>query len=430
MATFADFLAMRWGRLATTQELKQAARIISRNVWQMDGLSAAVPFFEKPGDNQLSLFDDFELQAAPSEKLLSPKIKNWRAKKILEFRQLIKSRGKDMKFDYVIGNPPYQETTDSESTRMPPIYNLFMDAAYQIADKVELITPARFLFNAGYTPKSWNEKMLHDPHFKVLFYEPKSDQIFQNTEIKGGIVITYRDANENFGEIGVFTKYPELNDIVKKVARRTDSYMNSIAYPPLSYGLTEQVAIDYPDSLDRLRTSAFTKLAEIFHSEKPKDKHQYISIYGLLNGKRVKRFVRKDYIKDKSGILNKWSLLLPEASGIGSFGEKTPAGEIASPGTAFLQTFVGLGAFDSKQDVLSLEKYIRTKFARALLGIYKITQHCSPNVWRLVPLQDFTSSSDIDWSLSIPEIDAQLYKKYKLTKEEIAFIESNVKEMT
>ena len=430
LATFADFLAYRWGRLATERELKQAARIISRNLWQMDGINAAVPFAKKTKDTQLTLFDDLELQAEIAESFLSPKIKNWRGKKIIEFKQLAKSGGKEMKFDFVIGNPPYQETTDSESTRMPPIYNLFMDAAYQIADKVELITPARFLFNAGYTPKSWNEKMLHDPHFKVLFYEPKSDQIFQNTEIKGGIVITYRDTNEDFGEIGVFTKYPELNDIVKKVGRCTDSYMNSIAYPPLSYGLTEQVAIDCPGSLDRLRTSAFTKLSEIFHSEKPKDKHQYISIYGLLNGKRVKRFVRKDYIKDKSGILNKWSLLLPEASGIGSFGEKTPSGEIASPGTAFLQTFVGIGAFDSKQDVLSLEKYIRTKFARALLGVYKITQHCSPNVWRLVPLQDFTSNSDIDWSKSISEIDAQLYKKYKLTKEEISFIETNVKEMT
>ena len=310
LATFADFLAYRWGRLATERELKQAARIISRNLWQMDGINAAVPFAKKTKDTQLTLFDDLELQAEIAESFLSPKIKNWRGKKIIEFKQLAKSGGKEMKFDFVIGNPPYQETTDSESTRMPPIYNLFMDAAYQIADKVELITPARFLFNAGYTPKSWNEKMLHDPHFKVLFYEPKSDQIFQNTEIKGGIVITYRDTNEDFGEIGVFTKYPELNDIVKKVGRCTDSYMNSIAYPPLSYGLTEQVAIDCPGSLDRLRTSAFTKLSEIFHSEKPKDKHQYISIYGLLNGKRVKRFVRKDYIKDKSGILNKWSLLL------------------------------------------------------------------------------------------------------------------------
>ena len=74
-----------------------------------------------------------------------------------------------MKFDYVIGNPPYQEETDSDSTRMPPVYNLFMDESYKVAHKVELITPARFLFNAGYTPKSWNEKILNDEHFKVCY---------------------------------------------------------------------------------------------------------------------------------------------------------------------------------------------------------------------------------------------------------------------
>lgn len=58
-----------------------------------------------------------------------------------------------MKFDYIIGNPPYQEDTDSESTRMPPIYDKFMDAVDEVGSKVELIHPARFLFNAGYTSK-------------------------------------------------------------------------------------------------------------------------------------------------------------------------------------------------------------------------------------------------------------------------------------
>ena len=71
------------------------------------------------------------------------------------------------KFDFCIGNPPYMETTDSDSTRMPPVYNIFMDEAFKVADTVELITPARFLFNSGFTPKNWNDKMLNDEHFKI-----------------------------------------------------------------------------------------------------------------------------------------------------------------------------------------------------------------------------------------------------------------------
>ena len=73
--------------------------------------------------------------------------------------------------------------------------------------------------------------------------------------------------------------------------------------------------------------------------------------------------------------------------------------------------------------------YLKTKFFRALLGIKKVTQHCPPSVWAMIPLQDFTPASDIDWSKSIHEIDLQLYRKYGLDEKEIAFIESHVKEM-
>ena len=89
-----------------------------------------------------------------------------------------------MKFDFIIGNPPFQE--EKKDTSDPPIYHLFMDEAYKIADKVELVTPARFLFNAGKTPKAWNKKMLEDKHLKVLYYTPSSAEVFTNTDIRGG----------------------------------------------------------------------------------------------------------------------------------------------------------------------------------------------------------------------------------------------------
>ena len=71
------------------------------------------------------------------------------------------------KFDVVIGNPPYQEEAQGGGTRDTPVYHLFMDAAYEVGKKAVLITPARFLFNAGFTPKAWNEKMLADEHLSV-----------------------------------------------------------------------------------------------------------------------------------------------------------------------------------------------------------------------------------------------------------------------
>ena len=77
-----------------------------------------------------------------------------------------------------------------------------------LASVVELITPARFLFNAGKTPKTWNEKMLDDEHLKVLYYEQNSAKIFNNTDIKGGVVITYHDREKECGAIQIFTAYP------------------------------------------------------------------------------------------------------------------------------------------------------------------------------------------------------------------------------
>ena len=92
------------------------------------------------------------------------------------------------KFDVVIGNPPYQEEAQGSGTRDTPLYHLFMDAAYEVGKKAILITPARFLFNAGFTPKAWNEKMLADPRLSVPHYTPTSADLFPGTGFKGGIV--------------------------------------------------------------------------------------------------------------------------------------------------------------------------------------------------------------------------------------------------
>lgn len=102
---------------------------------------------------------------------------------------------------------------------------------------------------------------------------------------------------------------------------------------------------------------------------------------------------------------------------------------LSTPILGYTRTFLGIGAFDSKEEAENALKYVRTKFARTMLGILKITQDNPIETWRLVPLQDFTTKSDIDWSKSVPEIDKQLYKKYGLSADEISFIESKVREM-
>ena len=102
---------------------------------------------------------------------------------------------------------------------------------------------------------------------------------------------------------------------------------------------------------------------------------------------------------------------------------------IEGPGVGSTETFLSIGKFNTKEEASAVEKYIKTKFARAMLSVLKVTQNGNKPVWRYVPLQDFTDKSDINWNTSIKKIDLQLYKKYNLTKEEIEFIETHVKEM-
>ncbi|MGN8697740.1 hypothetical protein ACTNE4_11935 [Bacillota bacterium HCP3S3_F3_2] len=126
---------------------------------------------------------------------------------------------------------------------------------------------------------------------------------------------------------------------------------------------------------------------------------------------------------------DKYKLLIPKASGIGAFGEVLGPSIVVGPGTGHTETFFSEGAFDSKAEAENLYLYLKGKFARALLSVTKKTQNITPRNFIYIPLQDFTPSSDIDWSKSVHDIDLQLYRKYGLDENEINFIETHVKEM-
>ncbi|MDO4649638.1 MAG: Eco57I restriction-modification methylase domain-containing protein, partial [Eubacteriales bacterium] len=337
--------------------------------------------------------------------------------------------------------PPYMEETDSDSTRMPPIYDKFMEASYKVGDKVELITPARFLFNAGYTPKKWNEKMLSDEHFQVLYYEPNATNIFPNTDIKGGVAITYHDITTEYEPIRIFSKYPEQNQILRKVSNMHPASFTELVYPALSYKATKVMTLENRQLLEkqksksnpdpkelRFRTSAFNVLEEIFFENKPSDGKEYIRIIGLKDSKRTYRWVDKRYISCPDNF-EYYKVIMPKSNGSGQISDVISSPLVGNPGLGHTQTFISIGKFNSELEANNCLKYIKTKFARVMLSVKKITQDNPPETWRFVPQQDFSQSSDINWNGSIHEIDMQLYAKYKLTDKEIQFVEDNVKEM-
>lgn len=338
---------------------------------------------------------------------------------------------KEMKFDAVVGNPPYQEETDA--TRKPPIYNYFYDMAFGLAPIATLITPARFLFNAGQTPKEWNRKMLNDEHFKVIHYFEDSKEVFDTVDIKGGVAITYHDINTDFGPINTFTAYAELNEIISKVKSLYESTMDTIVSARGTYRTTNAFNVDYPDAVDRLGKGTGNMLVSNFFEKVPeviveKSNEPCLRILCRINGKRSICNILRKYILPNE-FIDKYNVASPEANSNGRFGETLTVGELLSPGEGATDTFINLGAFDTEYEAFALQKYIKTKFFRTLLGVKKVTQHCPPIVWEMIPCQNFTKESDVDWSKSVHEIDLQLYKKYGLSDKEIAFIESKVKPM-
>ena len=338
-----------------------------------------------------------------------------------------------MKFDFVIGNPPYQEETVGTSDT--PVYDRFMDASFVVSKKALLITPARFLFNAGKTPSVWNKKMLNDEHFKVLDYYPVSDKVFSNTDIKGGVAVTYRDETQKLGPIGVFTTYPELNSIYKKVTSNIEQGgLTDLFYMQNKFKLNTLYA-DYPqykniigsEGKERRLTAAILYQLDVFTEAQEKDED--VAIIGVINNKRVKRYIDRKYLDLEKTNLNKWKVLVPKSNGSGVLGEVLSTPLIAEPIMGYTQTFLGIGAFDKESEAQAAYKYIISKFARTMLGVLKITQDNPPEKWKYVPLQDFTNHSDIDWTKSVHEIDLQLYDKYGLSADERNFIETHVKAM-
>lgn len=330
---------------------------------------------------------------------------------------------KDMKFTAVVGNPPYQINTDTNFAT--PVYHLFFEAAKSLGpDYVSLIHPARFLFNAGATPKEWNKKMLNDPHLSIALYEPNSQNIFSGVDIKGGVCVTLWNKNKPTGGLGgVFIGHPELRSVLSKIGNGGfDEIVGHRGETRLTISLDKK----YPHDL-RIAPNYFERFPEYF--QKKKDQKHKIKIIGLESGnKRTERYVDASLINDPK--LKNWKVFIPKSNGSGAIGEVLSTPLTGEPLTGCTYSFLQIGSFATEGEAHSCLKYIKTKFCRAMLGTLKVTQDNPKGTWKNVPLQDFTKKSDIDWSKSVAEIDKQLYKKYGLDKAEIDFIEKNVKPMS
>lgn len=364
-----------------------------------------------------------------------------------------------MKWDFCVGNPPYQES-GTTNNKAEAVYPHFYEASEQIANKYLLISPARFLFNAGLTPKRWNEKMLSDEHIRVEEYYANAAEVFPNTNINGGVAIVYRDDNKSFNPIDIFIPNETLRKLAERFYRAEDDSLASIVYggrsdlkfnetflrefPHTKEYILSTIQIKHPEIKKlgpneeyELKSSSFERTPYAF-VDAPKDGEEYYRILGIDKGNRVFKHIKKKYLSPRfpnANNISGYKVFLSNADGAaGQIGKPIPARIVGKPlvgcpGDSSIPTFMSIGNFASNKEAQNAAKYIQTRLVRTLLGILKITQHITPTTWKYVPLQDFTDNSDINWNTSVANIDKQLYKKYGLTQEEIDFIETHVKEM-
>ncbi len=350
--------------------------------------------------------------------------------------QLFGNGGNMMKFDAVVGNPPYQENFDNRGEQ-PSIYHKFIDTSQQLSNVACLITPARFLSNVGSTPSEFNLRMLKNNHFKITEFYQKSADVFPGTDIKGGVAISLFNKNKKYEIIDTFTTFSELNSILRKVQNNMSDNLGSLLVSNTSFKYSEVLFKEHPEFSNVLSggsrryaaSSVFDALASIFYDTKPDNNDNYIKLLGRQNNNRVYKYILRRYFVPHPN-LDKYKVLVPSSNGTGAIGEVLSTPLIGEPLIGYTETFISFGAFEDKLQAENLLKYVKSKFARTMLGVLKVTQgNKTKHVWSKVPLQDFTANSDIDWSKSIAEIDQQLYKKYGLNQEEIDFIETRVKAM-
>ena len=419
--TFIDYYLKKWVRgFPTPQQLKKVSNIVIKNFWQMDGLTYTVPNTD-----------------------IKCKVHNWRTKKNME----LVGEG-SMKFDYIVGNPPYQGENHKQ------IYPDFYEQSTGVSKDsgvVCLIFPSGWQAptNANNLGKMNREEVKADK--QIVFIDNRDDAFpgvagAKNTNIvlwkKGynnklnGKQLIYTNGKNPIEKTLALKKEdveidPILMKIKEKVVLPEFQSITSIMYLQNKYNLSLMLS-EHPECRSqiscgndkRLRSNAFKKVylfSEVSNSNT-------IKIYGLLGSKRVYRYIDLKYIETNIATY-KYKILMPVASGGGTFGSALSPFEISEPGVGYTETFMAIGAFEYEKDAKNCFKYLKTKFVRALLGILKTNQNGKREVWEFVPIQDFTENSDIDWSVSVSEIDKQLYKKYGLDENEIKFIEEKVKEM-
>lgn len=327
--------------------------------------------------------------------------------------------GGDMRFDVIIGNPPYQLGSDG-GTRDVPIYQHFIEQAKKLEPRyLTMVIPSRWMAG-GLGLTEFRQTMLADARIRVLVDYPNAAEVFPSVGINGGACYFLWDADydgtcsistvragevfgpmsRSLGEFDVLVRDDRALDILRKVLQRGEPSVNTILARDKEFGWTSNF--------------------DGFHSA---EQSGDVPLYYIRSMKRSHGFIARSDVTKSGHLVDTWKLLVPK---VGSGRERERSGVdlvlgpslIAPAPSVCTQSFLFFHV-SSHEEAKSLQSYYKTRFFRFLVSLRKITQDATHSTYRWVPMQTW----DCIWT------DAELYEKYGITKDEQAFIESMIRPM-
>lgn len=346
-----------------------------------------------------------------------------------------------MKFDAIVGNPPYQENiggASENSSLSKQLFPTFIQNTIGLnSNYISLITPSRW-FTADAQDKSFirlREFVKENNHFSKIFNYPDNKLLFNGVEIAGGVNYYLYDKSYN-GDVEFTECYKEnrnvtvrplfepnldiiisMNQLVNILNKVRESN-NFISITIITKGRNAFGIVGKKSELSKI-----TKSEKFTNSIEVRCAHEQIL------------YTERKYVTKNIDLVDRWKVFTSKGNGgagiLSDDKQVAILGKvyIGSPLSVCTDSLIPIGSFETEYEAINLKKYMSSKFFRFMVGILKVSQNLSQNVYQFVPMQDFTLSSDIDWSKSIPEIDKQLYSKYNLSKDEISFIEGKIKPM-